>query len=463
MKKQVCIVILALLLLLCACQPTPDEEIVIGKDQSAMVEKAQETAEPQETFKPVTERIEETFAEYGVAVEIDASVTIPSEEMPIVRVHGVDFTQETIDQFWDVLIGDTPMYPEAPETKADLAKRIAELQRTVDELEEKRTRGESYDEETLSVCREYLEDAKKRYANAPDDGTVIAIGPQLTLRDDGVTMLSAFENPYGEWWKRDGKILKVYNNPKKPYGEGKPLQIGATLEYSYAHSDYAFYDDLLDRAPILDLDAVPERMNLSMTPKEASQQAEKWIARSGIPFIPVRVTAVQGEKRRQAYAVECARMVNGVPMAVMNGYSRQEPENAVAVDWDYERFVLVIADEGLLSLVWESPIEADETVVETSRLLPFDEVMGVFRKMMPIRYASSFEDRTETFRIGEIRLELVRVLEQNAQNSGLLIPVWCFYGTRKTKAPNWQDEETYGCQMMINAIDGSIIDPQNGY
>ena len=99
-------------------------------------------------------------------------------------------------------------------------------------------------------------------------------------------------------------------------------------------------------------------------------------------------------------------------------------------------------------------------------MLSFDEVMDIFRTMMPIRYASSYDDRLEIFEISDIRLELVRVLEQNAQNSGLLVPVWCFYGTNHEEAKNdsnWQDVETYSCWLMINAIDGSIIDPQKGY
>ena len=457
------ILLLAALLLLCACVPTPEEPVVIGKDQSAMVEKAQETAAPETTPAPVVEHVRETFSEHGVSVETDATVVIPQSEMPIVRVHGVDFSQETVDRFWDVLIGDTPMYPVAPETKEDLANRIEDLQRGIDELEERKASGESIDEEMLSDCREQLEDEKKRYATAPDDGTVLSIGPRLTVRDDGVTMLTALENPYGEWWKKDGKCFTVLNNKKSPYGKNKPLQFDATLSYRYVYSDEEYYEDALDREPVVDTDTVPDGFTLTMTPKEAMRKTADWIETLGVPFIPIRVTAVRSETKRQAYLVDCARTVNGVPLAVMDGYSRQEPENAIAVDWHYERFQVLIAEDGLLSLRWESPIEADETVVETSRLLPFDSVTEVFRKMMTIRYTSDFADRTEVFKISEIRLELVRVLEQNAQNSGLLIPVWCFYGTQKTDAPNWHDTETYGCQLMINAIDGSIIDAERGY
>ena len=49
MKKQVFIILIASLLLLTACQPTPDEPVVVGKDNEAMIEKAKETSAPAPT------------------------------------------------------------------------------------------------------------------------------------------------------------------------------------------------------------------------------------------------------------------------------------------------------------------------------------------------------------------------------------------------------------------------------
>jgi hypothetical protein len=346
-----------------------------------------------------------------VSVEVDASVTIPQDNMPIVRVHGVNFTQETVDRFWDILIGDTTMY-------------------------------------------DLFDDAQKE-TNAT-----------LKTRDDGVTILNVIEYPKGEWWKTDGKQFFVLNNRETPYGKGKPLNYDATLHYRYACTDEAFFEDALDRQTIVDRARMPEGVNLNMTPDGAMRQAAEWIERLHIPFTPIQVKAVRNEAKQDAYLVECSRVVNGVPTAVMDGYSRLDPKTSVTVDWYYESFKILLSDDGLLALQWESPIEEEDTVVENSSLLPFDKVMDVFRTMMPIRYAASYEDRSEVYAIGDIRLELVRVLEQNVQNSGLLVPVWCFYGTNREEAKNgsnYQGVEIYGCWLMINAIDGSIIDPQKGY
>lgn len=468
MRRKLSIILIALLLLLCACQPTPDEPIVIGKDQRPMIEQAKDTPKIEPEPTPVLELVQESFESNGVSVEIDATVTVPGGAMPIVRVHGADFSQEQIDKFWNVLIGDTAMYPYEPETKKDIEKRIKAEQRAIDELETQKARGESYDEELLEASYDTLNILKEMYADAPEGTERIPIGSRLCVRDDGVTYVMAFEDP-ANWVKRDGKRFDVLNNRPTPYGKGKPLAYQAVMRFTKlsADSDEAFYGDIAERdlRPIAITDMTPEGSKLSMTPVQAMREAADWTERLGVPFAPVRLTLVRDSHKRQAYLVECGRVVNGVPTAPMepDSYSRNEAQETVTVDWTYETFQMLICDDGLYAVRWNSPIAVEDTVVENSNLLPFSEILSMFRKMMPIRYASSFADRTEVFRIEEIRLELVRVLEQNAQNSGLLVPVWCFYGTHRTKAKNWKEDDAYGCQLMINAVNGSIIDPMQGY
>ncbi len=73
-----------------------------------------------------------------------------------------------------------------------------------------------------------------------------------------------------------------------------------------------------------------------------------------------------------------------------------------------------------------------------------------------------------TLSIDRIQLELQRVTEENAIEYGLVIPVWNFYGeyiseyewaTFSSKPPY----DLPGALLTINAVDGSVIDPQKGY
>ena len=110
MKKLVAILLMAIMLfgISTGCQKTPESPIVVGKDQDVMIEKAKE--EPQSIPEPEKQNIKMQFDKGNLHVKVDAEAIILDADMPIVRIKGVDFTQEQVDAFWDVLVADTPMY-----------------------------------------------------------------------------------------------------------------------------------------------------------------------------------------------------------------------------------------------------------------------------------------------------------------------------------------------------------------
>ena len=72
--------------------------------------------------------------------------------------------------------------------------------------------------------------------------------------------------------------------------------------------------------------------------------------------------------------------------------------------------------------------------------------------------------------ISRVTLTLQRVMEKNTFDSGLLVPVWNFWGTvtetrvnKKTRATYEDFSDDRYPRISINAIDGSVIDPMTGY
>ena len=143
--KRSLVIIVALLLLLTACQPTPEVDAVRQKNQGDMIDMAKAAPEGADAIKEVVhvqvetqapdfralydipEHLtrELTGAEGRLVVHIDADVKVPTKAMPIVRVHPVDFSQEFVSQLWDKLIGDTEMYIESNErTKEVIEKQM---------------------------------------------------------------------------------------------------------------------------------------------------------------------------------------------------------------------------------------------------------------------------------------------------------------------------------------------------
>ena len=71
--------------------------------------------------------------------------------------------------------------------------------------------------------------------------------------------------------------------------------------------------------------------------------------------------------------------------------------------------------------------------------------------MILIVHANVPEGQVRTIEIERIELGLMRVLEPDSLDTGVVVPVWDFYG---------KSGETY---ITINAVDGSIIDRRVGY
>ena len=69
------------------------------------------------------------------------------------------------------------------------------------------------------------------------------------------------------------------------------------------------------------------------------------------------------------------------------------------------------------------------------------------------------------------KLCLWRIIDKNSFTEGLLVPAWCFYVSVYDETTNEETGElqksfrgpTDVPELIINAVDGSVIDPMNGY
>jgi hypothetical protein len=148
-------------------------------------------------------------------------------------------------------------------------------------------------------------------------------------------------------------------------------------------------------------------------------------------------------------------------------------ENAQSSPWSYEDMIFAIDDSGIVAFEWKSPYKVIETVTENSNLLSFKDAMSVFDNMSLVvnaweGYAEGSPNLTGIeINVDRIQLGLTRVTEPNKRNSGLLVPVWDFFGTiTQVSEVNGQTKkfyEGYVPILTINAIDGSVINRSVGY
>ena len=229
----------------------------------------------------------------------------------------------------------------------------------------------------------------------------------------------------------------------------------------------------------------PEGMQLNVTPKgcslsfEAARQlADDAIHAFAPQFTCVAQGVVDGElsgkeakdgklsytNEQQAWILWYTRGDLDMPVTAegtlpSGDYNRQH---------QHERIIVIVTDEGIRGMNYQFP--HDVTVLQSNcTLLPFDQIMDVVRKVMPLSLGwleSSYSDIR--VHITDIRLGYMRVLSKDNPNCYEYVPVWDFFGTqecRKTK--NGKIVSGHSSSLIshftVNAIDGTVIDRNYGY
>ena len=153
MKRYIAILLcMAVAAGVAACQPTPEQAIVVGKDTDRLIENAsKDTSAPfpsdasgcdlyERIGAPETYSAELVSSGGKLHVFADARVVLPSCELPIVRMKPVEFTQAQAKQFAAVLIDGNAKfvrYDADNPTKGEYERRIELLRYGLQNWEEK--------------------------------------------------------------------------------------------------------------------------------------------------------------------------------------------------------------------------------------------------------------------------------------------------------------------------------------
>ena len=510
MKKT--FVFCMVLLLLAACQPTPEVDAVRQKNQSEMIEMAQATPEAVlekkemvqvqvEAERPdfralydIPEHLtkELTGADGKLVVHIDADVKVPTKPMPIVRVHPIDFSQEMVYELWDRLIGDTPMYFNSDVRTKEVIEHQMQYYLSI-------ANGEFENGmDTPEEAREMLKELQKEYLTAPE-------GQPPQLSDGTLQEKTVGSEDTGAVWARcteleaydqySGKGIQIHNNYDndelmKDSGGGLPVTRGAHLHYRSGEVSRAY--DAHERYPRIWVqrdDPLPEGVDqfLKTSPKEAWGRAEAILEEIDLsdtfqvaavrlmPDVTERYDKnarawVVGDLDGYGYEVHCARMVRGVPCNTTQHYSIYlfAFKDLTAPSWYPEELTLQFGDEPAYEFDWSSPMETDECLVEDSTLLPFSQIMDIVEKRLPLLlddYARKDELGEEglTVDVNRVDLGLWRIREKDSVETGLLVPAWCFYLDMDIHIEHYDSGRRPVDILILNAVNGTLIDPWNGY
>lgn len=467
---------MAALLLLCACQKTPVTEIVVPKDQDTMVDKA--AAQQTEPDEPIPDHYKFDYAEGNLSVHVDASVTAPEGDLPVLRVEAKGLPEETVKSAFRWFYGDEiawqyPKYHE--ETKEDIRR---ELEIAKEMTDSKRYLELEWEEEEWQA---HLEELQERYRRAPEQHSSDPVQEDGTLHPDayheGVMSLNAMSdagNSFSatsdlsgtqEYVTSSMGFLPLGNGHYPPYNDRNQKRIEPETE-------------------------LPEA--LSTLKDRAIELADSFVAATGLPMELHDMFVIDDEQdgslddlvqpaEHQAIKLYYTRTWNGIPFACFDN-SMLDTDSLFALPWQFEYLRFIVDADGIQDVSWVSPLTVGETIVEKSKLLPFSEILAMTERLYPIVYGQRASDKNQIeINIDKIALELFRVREEGVtdRRAGLAIPVWVFYGTVKTTSNIGTEQEwtmyeyfpTGGGSdypevtpvLAINAVDGSAINPLLGY
>ena len=515
--------------LLAGCQSTPEKPVVIQKDLEQMIEKGMEqngTDSPESTkegmdysalcaYYGVPERFQKDFIDQGVTVHADIALELPeTTTLPMARVEAAKFSQEQVYALFNALCGDTSMYL-TPETR-DKAYYEQEI------LECQAQQALATDDNVINSLNDHIDLLKQQFADAPDsidlipsDGTLQSMDVEYEATDaaTGTQMyLAASSDPLG--FSADNMPadmqFSVYNDvdyentdvysyvDEQGNTQNFAPSSGSSVRFARDMSmcQYGLGGTELEDVTDLSLSggAVDDCL-LVTTPKQAREKVEQLMAKTGMEDMVIDRVTLNSSKREpipdeiidsmekhgmenskitaekpetQGYVFRLLRQVNGVKVESDHDSSATSMEGvSYGKEWMYEVLTIAVDDKGIANLYWTGPLSVTETLTEDTAIKPWSDIESVFEKMMPIMY-TSYTDYYTDFRIDvtHASLSLQRIMEKDSFTTGLLVPVWNFYGTMTytdDRGNNGVIDMWYCPLLSVNAIDGSVIDTDKGY
>jgi hypothetical protein len=274
MKKQLKLtaILLSLIMVLTACQKTPESSIVQEKNLENLIVKAIGDDEPATSANtefdyantvdlaalldvPQKYISDRDFPVDWLTLTADAEFDLPNYAMPLLRVEAMDFEQEFADRIYELLIGDKPMfysgYENGTMTKEEIDSNIKDFKESIADLENMIQTGQTVDrrgfeyfdpEESIEYIKKMIAEFEAIYDSAPatrDDIVKVPGTNEIKKRDTlGWTgKVNGFYNGFMVSCKDELHGFSVANNGGKFFDDEAGLDsasVGAGLSYHNA-------------------------------------------------------------------------------------------------------------------------------------------------------------------------------------------------------------------------------------
>ena len=497
MKRQFLIIACALLLACSACVPTPEEDAVREKNSEKMIEmakgseqmpeltengKAEETGTAAEAAPvPVKDQMPERLSwdfytdTKNIHVTADVPIRIMTEgSFPLLRVMQKTGNPEENVKIARSLLGTETVYKSVYQlTRQDLEKEISDLMENLSDPMHNKNLLEDFtveelENELIPRWQEHLEELQEQYRTFQDGE--IQPNPVWDGQPEGQTVLVAGAYDKDDARKYDHIYFTGWEDPPNwSIDMNKKGEWGSAWDYGVM--------ELIDPK-----DYDTPHAGTAMTPKEAAQKVQAVLD----PFVQTEIVDIlwgnnasdtygsDGTRLRWGYIVRLTPVYYGTAAGIGFGQlfmGDRDPVTNVNRFWNQEYIMGAVNESGILTCEWRDPLQVTEVITEHASLLPFEEIERIAKRQMN-RILSYGAEENSTLEVTDVRLGLLYLMEQYSTDSGLMVPCWIFRKTQNVSEEQmklWNrevssfDYDWLNPLVIINAVDGSVIDPWAGH
>ena len=433
--KLTAVLLTCLLLFACfttACQPTPEKEIVAGKDDDNLDSIIAGTPAPTiDTETVQSEAWQEQLSGNNVTINVDAKILQPQvAQLPVVeagpKLYTVDDAWKIIKVFFqDATVYDKPLF-----TKEVLEAQIVTLKKELADIQ-----SGALNEDADSINDQIAYYTKLLQTAPSEDDASQAINDLV------------FEEKNGR---------EVINVSANIGNSGSPATLMIARDGT-AYASTIYFSNLPDTIPT----TMTTENNMEMTLDEAVSLAQSTMRDLGIENMIFVESNTVGSTQEQAYQLNFIKNVNGVGITDYQTHmmAQQEGEASVyAPILQAEQAIIYINDSGVLQFLLLNALEMGGIINDNVEILSIDKVKDIFREQVLYNYYA-FDDNPLAIDVNRIELGYFIQSVKDQQGVFRAIPVWDFLSNEGTPEG---DSYTYSV-LTINAIDGSIVNRALGY
>ena len=467
------------------CQPTPEAEAVINKNNApamgaetviesgaeptiesiaAPVSESAPTTNPVSEAEPESDWVFEKEYDSGSVLEV-AAVVLNGDAggIPVVSIEEDPFSEERCREITNLLCPGYKVCDYAV-TKSSYERDILLIEELLFGLQTGSLAPQDVPafeipegisiEDTIGLSPEeelnlVLESKKRKYAEAPNASDLEETDFQFKNLDDSDQLnLLASEG--------DAAVSVDFVNWKQSYNGS------------------SFYMDVTDYEPkygsVTDEYVLPGSFENDEAFKQETAMLAQILSGRGADYLTLQSVS----KSADGFTYYYTRSVNGLPetyTANSLGTSVTNVDNAgnfVFNDlWQREYFTATTRDGEIVSADWKNPSKI-EIIEEDVSVIPWEQARDIFLRQMDYMMSPAIENADgfsgvisgSEIVINRVELGLTKVLVQNS-GGYRLVPTWSFCGYDKSALSEEMRNNNVGamtCFVTVNAMDGSLID-----